>query len=551
MEFLEFIKGIDFFGKEPDFYIKGRQKHVTIIGRIFTYVFIMLYITIFSYKLYRMTQRVDITFYDSYSNADEIPSIKITPENFTLVFTLLDEDGEPFIDDTIYYPEAYFFDNDYHEIKIERCAPNKLKPEFLEYLKHKDIDSYFCLSNINYELKPYLNSLRIEIYPCIDASEDDNYCESREFINEYLGNLLFMVYIEDINLTPLNFTNPVKKKISSLNTEIFKNMGQYLHSQMQVVKIETGTNIIGFDFLTEPKIEEFIKYDKEVILPYPGYNLDDVDNGFPTTIFELQLNDRILLEKRTYIQLIDVLGEIGGFMEIMSSFFSMFCSVIVDMLYEKRITNSLFTFDIQRKLISIKDGKNSSFQIEEDKDIDEINIYKPYIIPRTNTKIIKKKKKIITKSNNRNINLDKDESQKKEIIEHKSLKNEIKDEKGELKSNKNSRDEINKNSADYLNDITYKKKKEDKDSEHNWVIYKITLKDLLISKFYCCSKKRKNVYDLILKESMKIIMEKLDILNIFRNQYFIEYLINDSKKNFNEMKMSKELLNDLSEIVKW
>ena len=140
---------------------------------------------------------------------------------------------------------------------------------------------------------------------------------------------------------------------------------------------------------------------------------------------------------------------------------------------------------------------------------------------------------------------------KKEIIEHKSLKNEIKDEKGELKSNKNSRDEINKNSADYLNDITHKKKKEDKDSEQNWVIYKITLKDLLISKFYCCSKKRKNVYDLLLKESMKIIMEKLDIFNIFRNQYFIEYLINDSKKNFNEMKMSKELLNDLSEIVKW
>ena len=81
----------------------------------------ILYITIFSYKLYRMTRREDITFYDSYSNTDEMPVIKITPENFTLVFTLLDEDGEPFIDDTIYYPEAYFFDNDYHEIRIERC----------------------------------------------------------------------------------------------------------------------------------------------------------------------------------------------------------------------------------------------------------------------------------------------------------------------------------------------------------------------------------------------------------------------------------------------
>ena len=164
-----------------------------------------------------MTQRVDITFYDSYSNADEIPSIRITPENFTLVFTLLDEDGEPFIDDTIYYPEAYFFDNDYQEIKIERCDPNKLKTEFLEYLDYRDIDSYFCLNDINYELKPFLNSLRLEIYPCIDASEDDDYCESREFLDDYLSNLLLMVYIEDINLTPLNFTHPVKKKISKMS----------------------------------------------------------------------------------------------------------------------------------------------------------------------------------------------------------------------------------------------------------------------------------------------------------------------------------------------
>ena len=549
MEIWEFIKGIDFFGKEPDIYIKGRQKHVTIIGRIFTYIFMILYIAIFSYKLYRMSQRVDITFYDSYSNSDEIPSIKITPENFTLVFTLFDGDGEPFIDDTIYYPEAYFYDEEYKEIRIERCDPSKLKSEFLEYLNYKNIDSYFCLNDINFELRPYMNSLRLEIYPCLDASEDDNYCESREFIDEYLSNTLLMVYIEDINLTPLNFTNPVKKKISSLNTEIFKNLGQYLHSQMQLVKIETGTNIIGFDFLTEPRVEEFIKFDKEVILPYPGYNLDDVDNTYPTTIFEIQLNDRILLEKRTYVQLIDVLGEIGGFMEIMSSLFAVICTVIVDMLYEKRITNNLFSFDIQKKLILIKDEKNSSFRIEEKKDMEEINIYSPNITSKTNKKIIKKRKKIIINSNNKNIHLDKDSSQKKETIEIKSLKNEIKDEKAELRSNKNSRDEINKKSEDYLNDIS-KKKKNDKNIEPNWSIDEITLKDLLISKFYCCSKNRTNVYKLILDESMKIIMEKLDILNIFRNQYFIEYFINDLKKNLNKMIMSKELSNELSEITK-
>ena len=225
MELWEFVKEIDFFGKEPEFYLKGKPKQATLFGRIFTYIFMIIYVTIFCYKLYRMTRRIDITFYDSYSNTDHVPVVKITQNNFTLVFTLLDEDGDPFIDDTIYYPEAYYFDAGYQEVKIEKCDPNKLSPEFLEYFDYKDIDSYFCLTDIDYELRPFKNTLRIEIYPCIDASEEDDYCESREFIESYMNNLLFMVYFEDVNLTPLNFDSPVKKKINSLNTEILTNLG--------------------------------------------------------------------------------------------------------------------------------------------------------------------------------------------------------------------------------------------------------------------------------------------------------------------------------------
>ena len=82
MEFCDFIKEIDFFGKLPEFYIKGKPKQVTITGRLFTVIFIILYIIFFGYKLYRMSQRVDITFYDSYSNTEEMPSIKINMKIF-------------------------------------------------------------------------------------------------------------------------------------------------------------------------------------------------------------------------------------------------------------------------------------------------------------------------------------------------------------------------------------------------------------------------------------------------------------------------------------
>ena len=343
MAFCESIKGIDFFGKEPEFYFKGRPKQLTIIGRIFTGIYIVLYIIIFCYKLYRMSQRVDITFYDSYSNTDEIPKIRITNENFSLVFAVYDEYGDPFIDDTIYYPEAYFSDEDTTYIDVERCDPDKLSPIYKEYFGESELENYYCLNNINFELQPFMNSLRIDILPCqYSDKDDDDYCEQKEVIDKYLNNHIFVVYFLDIILTPLNYDTPVKEKINFLNTEIYKGLGQYLHAEMQLVKIETSTNIIGFDFLTEPKTEDFIKFEHEEILPYPGYNMDDEDNHYPVGIFELQLNDKILLEKRYYIQLIDVLGEIGGLMEIIYSFFGVICSFIVDIIYEKTITNDLF-----------------------------------------------------------------------------------------------------------------------------------------------------------------------------------------------------------------
>ena len=134
MEFCEFFRDLDFFGKLPEFYIKGKPKQVSLIGRIFTCIFIIIYIIIFVYKLYRMTQRVDITFYDSYSDTEENPSFGITNENFNLIFSILDDSEQPFIEETIYSPKAYFKDEVIEEIKLERCSIDKLGSKYRNFL---------------------------------------------------------------------------------------------------------------------------------------------------------------------------------------------------------------------------------------------------------------------------------------------------------------------------------------------------------------------------------------------------------------------------------
>ena len=553
MNFCRFLRRLDFFGKEPEFYIDGRDKQITFIGRLCTFIYIILYILIFSYKLYRMAARVDITFYDSYSNTDEVPTVKINQNNFTLVFGLNNKNGAPFFDDTIYFPIAYFFNNgNYQEIEIELCDKNKLSEEIIEYFG-SNIDKYFCLKDTNFELKPFKNSLRIEIYPCIDLYEGENFCQSREFIDKYLNNLLFKIYLEDINLTPLNYSNPVKKKISFFNTEIFRNLGQYLYTEMQLVKVETLTNIIGFDFFTEPKIEEFIKYDKELIVTYPGYNVLDENNFYPATIFEIQLNDRILLEKREYINLIEVLGDIGGFFEIINSLFILICSVFVEIIYRKGITNNLFSFDIKKRLILIKNPKNSSNKISEDNKSGEKNMHNPDINAFNNIKNKNKERKMIIKSNFKNINTnlnEEDLAQKNNGSEIKSSRKEIKLENIDFQSiKKNYEEDINKNSLDDLKNYT-QKDKNDQSNDNDWIIDKIYLRNLLISKFCCVKKYKGKVYGIILKESMKLIKEKLDIFSIFRSICTIDNSNNAINKNLDSIKMSGEFTKVLSDIIK-
>ena len=307
-----------------------------------------------------MSIRIDITFYDSYSNTDEIPIIHITKENFSIFISIYNDSNLPFIDESIYYPVAYFNGEESKEIDIVRCDFDKIGSKYKQFFSDKEINNYYCLNNIDFILKPYENSIFVELYPCKNTTENNNHCKPKELIEENLNNKLLKIFFEDIDITPLNYDNPIKEKLNFLDAGTYNNFGLYLYSEMQYIRIETSTNIIGFDFFSNPKIDEYIKFDNVELFTVPGFNLDDESNNNSVCGIEFQLNDKTLMEKRYYSSLIDVLGDVGGFMEIINTFFGLICSFFGDIIYERTIVNSLFLFDINKKIISFKnkDEKN-------------------------------------------------------------------------------------------------------------------------------------------------------------------------------------------------
>ena len=137
--------------------------------------------------------------------------------------------------------------------------------------------------------------------------------------------------------------------------------------------------------------------------------------------------------------------------------------------------------------------------------------------------------------------------QKKNILETQFDKNEI-----ELDKNHNN--ELNKkyinnnNGKNTLSNFNSTKKFNfvlNNDNKKDWIIDIITLKDLFISICFCFSRKRKNVYKILLNETKEIITEKFDILNIFRDLCSIEDVKKYSEYNIQNIKMSDECFNNL------
>ena len=190
MSYCYFFKNLDFYGKPSELYFKGKPKKTSLIGTIFSYIFITIYIIIFIYKLYRMFKRIDITFYDIYSLTEEIPSIDVTNENF------------------------YFNDNGKKEIQVEPCDINKVGTKYKQLFKESNLKNYHCLNKVNHTLRAYENSFYIQLFPCKNSTENNYSCQPREIIDESLNGKNLEILLEDIILTPFDFKNPVQPKVN-------------------------------------------------------------------------------------------------------------------------------------------------------------------------------------------------------------------------------------------------------------------------------------------------------------------------------------------------
>ena len=332
------------------------------------------------------------------------------------------------------------------------------------------------------------------------------------------------------------------------------------YTHLQIVNIETDEDIIGFkDF--HIKNEKYLKYDESFVHTNPREN-DIYDTpGEPLCTVIIQLAGKVLTQKRTYPKLIDVLGEVGGFMEVIYSIFKVLLILITDVLYDISLVNNLFLFNIDKKVIIIKNLKNkeieniSSGKNEQEKNSIiklptsnmsfsrrtlDINMSKDL----TQNNIINRNKMTKESSVPRNIKIPNRRSYK---IKPRYNKNSIISnfntyESSEVKRinivGKNFKSESNKkiynnnnnntNSNDYninnlnITDVKERNTETEKDIKKDKIIEKLRFNIPYLYFCFLCLRKKNNLQNDLLNKGMKLIYQKLDIFNLFKKMHLFD-----------------------------
>jgi hypothetical protein len=557
------LEDIDLFSKSPDIYYKGKPQKSSIFGRILTISYGVIYAAFFIYKIVRMALKIDVSFIETQTWTGEIPSLRLNNNHFYGGFALMNPlTFKPFIDESIYYTEAIFrtgikknsesdFTWEDRVLEVEPCQLEKFGKDFRDLFKGK-VDGLYCLKDVDVTIQGHTtldaySYFYVTFYPCINGKRGRTNCAPQEFVKQVLNQNLLMVKMEDIELTPQKYNSPIQVRTRELSAPVMDSLYNNIQAYFHIIDMQTDNDILGFEMITNKVREKHFKYDVTFMVNSINTELP-TDTGEAYCNIQLQLTEQMISIERTYTKLVEVLGDVGGLMEFIFSFFKLISIFITEALYEKGLINHLFSFDLDKKLIEFKNPQKSkeivlsnepevfkpidpnyklSSQIQiygsggtirkkdtmKDESENKINNDLVSFSPKNDSPKIKRKRKIKKKKSTNITNFIKPESE--ETKSKNVFKNNIKDE-----------NEVIRNSND--NDFDEKAIKETEKTQRKKITkVKFNCVDLYIC--FLCTRRRKKVENILIDEGMNLFTEKLDVINIFSKLLKLENFENINK----------------------
>ena len=359
------LDDLDMYSQKIGFFYNRKDKISSSFGIFLTIIYIIASLGLFIFYITKTIKRTTINVHDSTMYLKEFSEIYIEPNLFYFAFGIENpETGTRFIDETIYYVKVTYSEQikegstiktiEERELEIERCKQEKFGEKYQSLLVEGELNNSYCISNINLTISrgsklDRLSYIKVGIYPCVNNTENNNHCKSREVIDQHISGTFLTLLVKDIGLDPSNYSDPVIPIFKEIRTTLDKSFFRDLILYFGITEIQTDEGLLTENIHKKNYIN-FIKshqniYYRDVVHYYNGETMGEI---------QFKIGDDIRIQKRSFSKMTEVFAITGGYMQLISTIFKIISLLSNKLNYEEKIINSLFNIYPDRKKITLK-----------------------------------------------------------------------------------------------------------------------------------------------------------------------------------------------------
>ena len=373
IHFLDF----DIYSKPIGFFYRDKERIGTLFGFVLTIIYLIICLALFAFYTLTTINKSDMKVHDSFLYQKDAPEMKINSSFFYFAFGVENylTGYTRFIDETIYYPRVEYV----HKVKdgsifktiekkvlhFERCKSENFGKDYEDLLVNGELNNSYCINDLNLTLSgnfkfEKLSYIQINIHPCVNKTENNYHCKPREVIDEYLSGTFISILAKDIGLEPSNYTHPVVPQFQDIYSTIDKSYFRDFVVFYGITEIQTDKGLF-YEQIHKDRYINLMKttqglYYQELNNYYKGESMCEV---------QIRMSDDIRIQKRTYRKMSEVFAITGGYMQLISTIFSIITFLSNKIDHEVKIVNSIFNFYPNKKKISLK-HKLQKFPIGND-----------------------------------------------------------------------------------------------------------------------------------------------------------------------------------------
>ena len=544
------LKDFGIYSNKIGLFYNNKENLSSYFGLMFTFFYFSILVALFGYYAIEIINKKQLKVYNSDKYPEDIPSIDLNNDLFYFAFGV----EEPkitsvFMDETIYYPLAIYSEaikenNKWKKkteknLELEKCNISKFNKIYqTSFINNNNntLSTYYCIKDFNglklagsftYDQTSYI---KILLFPCINTTENNNHCKSKEIIDYYFSGTYISFLMKNIGITPNNYENPTTSIINNLYTTIGKS---FYKEKIIYYKIQEVVSDVGI-FTNRFETKKYLKFDREFDSFYMK-NEEKFYDGDTFCRIIIRISDTIEVQNRIYGKISEVLATTGGYIQMINIIFTVVVYLFNKYNMKYTLIENLFCYDIQKNKLIFKNdfeksNRNNNYKnraaillsnFNNNQNSDEDN----KILNLKNSIKIQGKQLIIVGANNKKTN---------EQLKLDDLRNISRPEYSCNKIlNDNNSASIDMNKLKNFNSVVLLNNKSrlikinnniNQNLDKDWS--KSKLYDFKINffkyYFYHCFKNTENKEFELYQYGIEMLTNQLDIINVFNTNFFFE-----------------------------